>query len=54
MANKFRVEIVGDGFTLSMQGSGDEAAAKKYLTELYRGCKIKIISFGEPVSMEGG
>jgi hypothetical protein len=54
MDKKFIVEIRGNGFTLTQQGSGDEAAARDYLSELYQGCEIRVRSTGGPVDIESG
>lgn len=52
--NKFIVEIDGEGFTLTMQGHGNETAAQTYLSDIYPGCTVKVRSTGGPVDIDSG
>lgn len=54
MASKFVVEIKGKDFSLTMQGSGNESAAKNYLSEIYTECKVSVRSTGGPVDIDSG
>jgi len=54
MAGKFIVEIKGKDFTLTMQGSGNETAAKECLSEIYSGCEINVRTTGAPVDIDSG
>lgn len=54
MAAKFVVEIKGKDFTLTMQGSGSETSARKYLAEVFENCKVRIRDTGEPIDIDSG
>ena len=46
------VRIIGDGFEITTQASGDAAKLKQYLETVYVGCGIEIIEV-TPVDMSG-
>ncbi len=54
MTGKFIVEIKNKDFILTMQGSGNETAAKEYLSEIYKGCDVKVRNTGAPVDIDSG
>ncbi len=54
MASKFIVEIKGKDFTLTMQGSGNETAAKEYLSKNSQRCKVKVRNTGAPIDIDSG
>ncbi len=54
--DKFLAEISGDGFTLSMQGSGDAEKAKTTLSVVFVGCSVNVTvrEFGDDMDLETG
>jgi len=52
MADKLLLTVVGAGFEITMQGSGDADAAKAALEAVWAGYEIKV-DVVEPVDMSG-
>ena len=53
MDDRFMLEIAGDGFTLTMQGSGDSASAAAAAALAFEGCAVVVLPFGDAVDMSG-